>query len=93
MAKLNIARPNIARPNVVKLNTVKLNTFEPDRFESETFDPSPEDEEWQKFKEDFKELNERNRKALDKFCMTDGEMYKLILDNMAMQVKLLLRCK
>lgn len=88
-----MAKLNIARPNVVKLNTVKLNTFEPDRFEPETFDPSPEDEEWQKFKENFDELNERNSKALDRFRMTDGEMYKLILDNMAMQVKLLLRCK
>ena len=84
MAKIknNVAKPHVSRPNV----------FEPDRFEFESFEAIP-DEDMIKLRNELNELTERNGKALERFIMKDNEMFKLILDNMSMEAKLLLRIK
>jgi hypothetical protein len=76
-----MAKINISKLHVAKPHTVDLTPSTENRDDLETL------------RKELKELNERNAKALDRFRMIDGDMYKLILDNMLMQSKLVLRMK
>lgn len=76
-----MAKLNISKLHVVKPHTVDLTPNTEARDDLETLE------------RELKELTERNSKALDRFRMSDGDMYKLILDNMLMITKLTLRMK
>ena len=85
MAKLNFIKLNRVTPNRV------FDTFEPDRFEPEEIPLTAEQEAKVQLIQDIHELNERNLKALDRFRITDNEMYMLILNNMTMLTRLGIR--